>query len=117
MSAGWNVPDRGFQTGQGFRHGRVMLAVKGEQFVENVMALLQGRMVEHLSAGHHVVGDATETLGDFDMGMSVMDDLLSLRACDPLIQAERRCQARYLDRSRWDYSLAAGRWCPVAHCG
>src|SRR5712691_12329812 len=34
------------------------------------MALLQGRMVEHLSAGHHVVGDATETLGDFDMSMS-----------------------------------------------
>ena len=64
------MPDRGLQTGQGLRHGRVMLAVKGQQFVENVMALLQGRMVEHLSAGHHVVGDATETLGDFDMGMS-----------------------------------------------
>src|SRR5713101_3887789 len=70
MSAGRNVPDRGLQTGQGLRQGRVMLAVKGQQFVENVMALLQGRMMEHLSAGHHLIGDATETLGDFDMGMS-----------------------------------------------
>src|SRR5215472_2052167 len=25
-----------------------------------------------------------------------------MSACDPLMQAERRCQARYLDRSRWD---------------
>src|SRR5260370_8640908 len=47
-----------------------MVGGEGQEFVENVMAVLQGRMVEHLSAGHHVVGDATETLGDFDMGMS-----------------------------------------------
>jgi len=39
-----------------------------------------------------------------------------MSACDPLIQAERRCKARCLNRSRWDCSLAAGRWCPVAHC-
>src|SRR5215472_7239491 len=25
-----------------------------------------------------------------------------MSACDPLLQAERRCQAHYLDRSRWD---------------
>src|SRR6266403_4598453 len=39
-----------------------------------------------------------------------------MSACDPLIQAERRCNARCLNRSRWDCSLAAGRWCPVARC-
>jgi hypothetical protein len=37
-------------------------------------------------------------------------------ACDPLIQAERRFKARCLNRSRWECSLAAGRWCPVARC-
>ena len=39
-----------------------------------------------------------------------------MSACDPLIQAERRFKARCLNRSRWDCSLAAGRWCPVARC-
>src|SRR6266853_6236158 len=39
-----------------------------------------------------------------------------MSACDPLIQAERRCNACCLNRSRWDCSLAAGRWCPVARC-
>ena len=39
-----------------------------------------------------------------------------MSACDPLIQAERRCKARCWDRSRWDCSLAAGRWRPVARC-
>jgi hypothetical protein len=39
-----------------------------------------------------------------------------MSACDPLIQAERRCKAHCLNRCRWDWSLAAGRWCPVARC-
>src|SRR4030095_5862072 len=39
-----------------------------------------------------------------------------MSACDPLRQAERRLKAHCLDRSRWDCSLAAGRWCPVARC-
>jgi hypothetical protein len=39
-----------------------------------------------------------------------------MSACYPLIQAERRCKARCLNQSRWDCSLAAGRWCPLARC-
>jgi hypothetical protein len=39
-----------------------------------------------------------------------------MSACDPLIQAERRFKARFLNRSRWDCSLAARRGCPVARC-
>jgi hypothetical protein len=39
-----------------------------------------------------------------------------MSTCYPLIQAERRCKARCLNQSRWDCSLAAGRWCPVARC-
>jgi len=38
-----------------------------------------------------------------------------MSACDPLIQAERRFKARYLNRKQVGFgSLAAGRWCPVA---
>src|SRR5437867_8341518 len=70
MSAGRNVADGRFQTGERLRHGRVMLAMKGEQFVENVMALLHSRMAEHLSAGNHLEGDAAKARRDLDAGVA-----------------------------------------------
>src|SRR6266849_4456707 len=70
MSAGRNMPQRGFQTDQGLRHGRVMLAMKGAQFVENLMTLLQSRMAEHLPAGNHLEGAAAKARRDLDAGVA-----------------------------------------------
>jgi len=39
-----------------------------------------------------------------------------MSACDPLIQAERRCQSTLSQSKQVGCSLAAGRGCPVARC-
>ena len=70
------------------------------------------------ASDHHDVcltNDSAQTLAAFRIAHGSQGPPF-MSACDPLIQAERRCKARCMDRTRWDSSLAAGRWCPVARC-
>ncbi len=44
----------------------VVVAVEGDQFVQDVVSALQARVAEHLAAGDDLVGDAAEAHGDLD---------------------------------------------------
>lgn len=66
MVAERHLSDSCLQVAQYFDHAGVVSAMEGCQFVEDVMAALDGGMAKHLPASHHLEGDATETQTDLD---------------------------------------------------
>ena len=49
--------------------GSLVLAVEGEQLIENRMTLTHARMAKDLPAGNHAKGDAREAQGNFHMAV------------------------------------------------
>ena len=61
-----DLADGCLQITQHFHHASAVLAMKGSQFVQDVVSPLDARMAEYLPAGHHLKGDATEAQADLD---------------------------------------------------
>lgn len=65
-----NLSDRGLQVAQHLGHVGVVFPMKGIEFIEDIVPSLSTRMAKHLSAGHHLEGDATEPHADLDMAVT-----------------------------------------------
>ena len=61
--------DGGLQIAEHLGHGRVVLAMEGIQFVEDVVTALDAGMAKDLAAGDHLEGNAAEAHTDPDMAV------------------------------------------------
>src|SRR6516165_2611907 len=59
-----------FEVAQDLVHGRVVLAMKGRELVEDVMPSRDGWVPKDLPAGHDLEGDATEAQADLDAAVA-----------------------------------------------